>query len=56
MISSPLIRSDEQGATAAEYALLVALIALVIFASVGLLGDELIRLFENADLRAALTP
>ena len=37
---------DEEGATAVEYALMVALIAVVIIVAVGLLGGELGRLFN----------
>jgi pilus assembly protein Flp/PilA len=33
--------ADEQGATAVEYGLMIALIAAVILATVGLLGTEL---------------
>ncbi len=45
------LRSDptgERGATAVEYALMVALIALVIAAAVALLGTSLQPLFRNA--------
>ena len=38
----------ERGATAVEYALMVALIALVIIASVIVLGTNLNTLFSNA--------
>ena len=43
---------EEKGATAVEYGLLVALIAVAIIVTVGLLGGELNRLFER--IRAAL--
>ena len=36
---------EQNGATAAEYALMVSLIALVIFLSVGVLGTEVSNLF-----------
>ncbi|MCZ6593184.1 MAG: Flp family type IVb pilin [Alphaproteobacteria bacterium] len=38
---------DESGATAVEYALIAAGIALAIIAGVGLLGDELALLFNS---------
>ena len=38
----------ERGATAVEYGLLVALIAVVIIGAVGLLGTELTTLFGKA--------
>lgn len=41
------IRHQQQGATATEYALLVALIALVIVAGVGLFGKALDTFFEG---------
>jgi pilus assembly protein Flp/PilA len=41
-------RSDEEkGATAVEYGLMVALIAAAIILTVGLLGDELVSLFDE---------
>lgn len=48
-------REGELGATAVEYALMVALIALVIFGAVTALGISLNDLFDNAGLRNALT-
>jgi len=39
---------EQNGATAAEYALMVSLIALVIIASVTLLGTSLNQLFQTA--------
>lgn len=39
--------SDEDGVTAIEYALLGALIAVVIASSIGLLGRVLVTLFER---------
>lgn len=44
----------ELGATAVEYALMVSLIAIVIFAAVGTVGTALVGLFEDA--RAMFTP
>ncbi|WP_320536203.1 Flp family type IVb pilin [Pseudarthrobacter sp. IC2-21] len=38
--------SSEKGATAVEYGLMVALIAVAIIVTVGLLGGQLNRLFE----------
>ncbi|MBM7512709.1 pilus assembly protein Flp/PilA [Nocardioides cavernae] len=40
-------KDDEKGATAVEYGLMVALIAAAIIATVGLLGDELVTLFDE---------
>jgi pilus assembly protein Flp/PilA len=39
---------DERGATAVEYGLMVALIAIVIIAAVTLLGQNISGLFNNA--------
>jgi pilus assembly protein Flp/PilA len=41
-------RMDDRGATAVEYGLLVALIAVVIIAAVTLLGGNLSSLFNKA--------
>ena len=38
---------DEGGATAIEYGLIAALIALAILAAVGMTGERLITLFES---------
>jgi len=38
---------DEEGATAVEYGLMVALIAVVIIAAVALLGENLSTLFND---------
>lgn len=38
---------EEKGATAVEYGIMVALIAVVIIATVTLLGQQLIVVFEN---------
>ena len=40
-------RGDETGAAAAEYGLLLALIAVVIIAGVQLLGTNLLAVFNN---------
>lgn len=40
-------KNDEKGATAVEYGLMVALIAVAIMATVALLGGELNRLFSK---------
>ncbi len=38
---------EEKGATAVEYGIMVALIAVVIIATVALLGQELVTVFNN---------
>lgn len=38
---------NEKGATAVEYGIMVALIAVVIIATVGLLGQQLVVLFQR---------
>ena len=38
---------DESGATAIEYGLIAALIALAIIAAVGMTGERLVALFES---------
>ena len=40
-------RDEEKGATAVEYGLMVALIAIVIITAVALLGDNLSGLFDE---------
>jgi pilus assembly protein Flp/PilA len=49
------LKERERGATAVEYGLLVALIAVAIMITVGLIGDELNTLFQEvlAALQAA---
>lgn len=49
---------DEEGATAVEYALIAALIAVAIIATVTGLGDQLVAIFQRiADtLSGAVTP
>ncbi len=44
--ASTMLKADE-GATAVEYGLMVALIAVVIIAGVTLLGDNLLALFNE---------
>ncbi len=39
--------SDEKGASAVEYGIMVALIAVVIIATVTLLGQQLVTVFNN---------
>ena len=46
LVARPLLREDH-GATAVEYGLMVALIAVVIIAAVTLLGNNLSTLFNN---------
>ena len=41
------LRSDEQGATAVEYGLMVSLIAIVIIAAVTLIGTNLNGIFST---------
>lgn len=41
-------KRDEEGATAVEYGIMVALIAVVIITAVGLLGGALESTFEDA--------
>ena len=43
------LRSDEKGATAVEYGIMVALIAVVIIVAVTLLGGTLTDMFEDVD-------
>jgi pilus assembly protein Flp/PilA len=45
---------SEEGATALEYGILVALIALIIIAGVGLFGTNLNRFFNNIAGRVPL--
>ena len=47
--------SREDGATAVEYALMIALIALVIVVAVTFLGRQTSSTFNNAALKTALT-
>lgn len=41
------LSSEERGATAVEYGLMVALIAVVIIGAVTLLGDNLVAIFND---------
>jgi len=41
------LKREEKGATAVEYGLMVGLIAVVIIAAVTLLGQDLLRLFNQ---------
>jgi pilus assembly protein Flp/PilA len=47
--------ASEEGATAVEYALMIALIALVIVVAVTFLGQETNSVYENGELINALT-
>ena len=46
---------SEEGATAVEYALMIALIALVVVAAVTFLGQSTNSVFENGVLKNGLT-
>jgi len=46
---------SEEGATAVEYALMIALIALVVVVAVTFLGQETNSVYENGELITALT-
>jgi pilus assembly protein Flp/PilA len=46
---------DTSGATAVEYGLMIALIALAIFLAVELLGESVLGLFEKQELTDALS-
>jgi len=52
------ITNDESGATAIEYGLFAALIAVVIIAAVGAIGNQLENVFElvNTKLATATAP
>jgi pilus assembly protein Flp/PilA len=52
------LRSDEKGATAVEYGIMVALIAVVIIAAVSLLGGSLNDMFKsvNCGITTPATP
>lgn len=47
---------EEKGATAVEYGIMVALIAVAIIVAVGLLGTQLNTLFENVTSKLAPKP
>jgi pilus assembly protein Flp/PilA len=46
---------SEEGATAVEYALMIALIALVIVVAVAYLGQQTNSVYDNDTLKTALT-
>jgi pilus assembly protein Flp/PilA len=48
VITKERLTSEDRGATAVEYGLLVGLIAVVIIAAVTLLGGNLVKLFSSA--------
>ncbi|MGO4490776.1 Flp family type IVb pilin [Arthrobacter sp. 2YAF22_2] len=47
---------EEKGATAVEYGIMVALIAVAIIVAVGLLGTQLNALFDNVTSKLAPKP
>lgn len=47
---------DEEGATAVEYGIMVALIAAVIIVAVTGLGEKLLAVFDDVDDRMPLPP
>jgi pilus assembly protein Flp/PilA len=49
------LRHAERGATAVEYGLMIALIALAIFGAVTAFGGHVVNLFNDADLTGALS-
>lgn len=49
LLNARLAKTDERGATAVEYGLLVALIAAVIVGVVALLGDNLQQAFDDVN-------
>jgi pilus assembly protein Flp/PilA len=49
---SDRIKSEEKGASAVEYALLIAVIAAVVVTGVGVLGDEIKALFQGISIDA----
>lgn len=51
---NPVAVPQDRGATAVEYALMVSLIALVIFVTVTLLGGNLAELFQDPTLNSAI--
>ena len=54
-VTTALLRDSERGATAVEYALMVALIALAIFGAVTAFGGHVLSLFTGPDLTGALS-
>ncbi len=56
-VAQDRLKSDEKGATAVEYGLMVGLIAVVIIAAVSLLGEQLEALFTDvSDELPAVAP
>lgn len=53
---SRLAVQGERGATAVEYGLMVALIAVAIIVTVGLLGEKLDGLFGDVESQIPVTP
>ena len=51
LVNDMKAKRDEEGATAVEYGLMVALIAIVIIGAVTLLGDTLSTLFSSIATR-----
>ncbi|GAA4806348.1 Flp family type IVb pilin [Nocardioides caeni] len=49
LLNARLAKSDERGATAVEYGLLVALIAGVIILVVGFLGQDILGAFDGVE-------
>ena len=47
LLNARFAKDDERGATAVEYGLLVALIAVAIIVAVRLLGDNLAAMFDG---------
>jgi pilus assembly protein Flp/PilA len=50
------LKSDEKGATAVEYGLMVGLIAVVIITAVATLGEQLLALFESVSEELPAAP
>jgi pilus assembly protein Flp/PilA len=49
-----MVWADESGATAVEYGLMVALIAVVIIGAVLTVGESILAVFENVELNTAI--
>ncbi|WP_233193342.1 Flp family type IVb pilin [Cryobacterium sp. Y29] len=50
------MRSDEEGATAVEYGLMVSLIAVAVIAAVTLIGTNLNNIFAEVSNNLVVTP
>ncbi|WP_241990967.1 Flp family type IVb pilin [Cryobacterium gelidum] len=50
------MRSEEEGATAVEYGLMVSLIAVAVIVAVTLIGTNLNTMFGNVATRIRVTP